>query len=140
MKGLSGKVAIVTGAGSGIGQGIAKRLGQEGAKVIVDYIGDPAGARDTLEAIEQAGGEGEIVRADVTSTGDDRCLVDEAWKRFGAADFLVNNAGMEHKSDFLGHHGSRLRQSHGGESARAVFPDASNSSKGSAAPKTPGPH
>ena len=58
---LAGKVAIVTGAGSGIGQGIAKRLGCEGAKVIVDYIGDPAGAKDTQSAIEQAGGEGEIV-------------------------------------------------------------------------------
>lgn len=100
MQRLAGKVAIVTGAGSGIGQGIAKRLGSEGAKVIVDYVGEPSGANDTLKAIEQAGGEGAIVRADVTSIGDDRCLVDEAWKRFGAADILVNNAGMEHKSDF----------------------------------------
>jgi glucose 1-dehydrogenase len=100
MQRLAGKVAIVTGAGSGIGQGIAKRLGSEGAKVIVDYVGEPTGAKDTLQAIEQQGGEGEIVRADVTSTGDDRCLIDEAWKRFGAADILVNNAGVEHKSDF----------------------------------------
>jgi glucose 1-dehydrogenase len=100
MQRLAGKVAIVTGAGSGIGQGIAKRLGCEGAKVIVDYVGDPAGAEQTQRAIEQAGGEGEIVRADVTSISDDRCLVDEAWNRFGAADILVNNAGMELKSDF----------------------------------------
>jgi glucose 1-dehydrogenase len=100
MQRLAGKVAIVTGAGSGIGQGIAKRLGCEGAKVIVDYVGEPSGATDTLKAIEQAGGEGSIVRADVTNTGDDRCLVDEAWKRFGAADILVNNAGIEQKSDF----------------------------------------
>jgi glucose 1-dehydrogenase len=100
MQRLAGKVAIVTGAGSGIGQGIARRLGSEGAKVIVDYIGDSAGAEDTLKDIQQAGSEGEIVRADVTSIDDDRCLVDEAWKRFGAADFLVNNAGMEHKADF----------------------------------------
>lgn len=100
MQRLAGKVAIVTGAGSGIGQGIARRLGSEGAKVIVDYIGEPAGANDTLKAIQQAGSEGEIVRADVTSIDDDRRLVDEAWKRFGAADFLVNNAGMEHRADF----------------------------------------
>ena len=97
---LAGKVAIVTGAGSGIGQGIAKRLGCEGAKVIVDYVGDPAGAKDTQSAIEQAGGEGEIVQADVTSMDDIRALVDAAWTRFGAADILVNNAGMEEKSDF----------------------------------------
>jgi glucose 1-dehydrogenase len=100
MQRLKGKVAIVTGAGSGIGQGIAERLGCEGAKVIVDYVGDPAGAEATEKAIEAAGAEGAIVLADVTKTGDDRSLVDEAWKRFGSADILVNNAGMEHKADF----------------------------------------
>jgi len=100
MQRLAGKVAIVTGAGSGIGQGIAKRLGCEGAKVIVDYVGDPAGAEETRREIQQAGGKGEIVLADVTRIDDDRQLVDAAWSKFGAADILVNNAGMEHKSDF----------------------------------------
>src|SRR5512146_574798 len=100
MQRLKGRVAIVTGAGSGIGQGIAERLGCEGAKVIVDYVGDAAGAEKTRQAIEQAGGDGDIVQADVTSIGDDRRLVDTAWNRFGAADILVNNAGMEHKADF----------------------------------------
>ena len=95
-----GKVAIVTGAGSGIGQGIAERIGCEGAKVIVDYLGSPEGAKETEEAIEKSGGEGEIVRADVTKIEDIRCLVDTAWNRFGSADILVNNAGMEKKSDF----------------------------------------
>ncbi len=97
---LQGRVAIVTGASSGIGQGIAKRLGCEGAKVIVDYVGTPDGAKETERAIEQAGGEGKIVQADITRIDDIRCLVDTAWKQFGSADILVNNAGMEKKSDF----------------------------------------
>jgi len=100
MRGLKGKVAIVTGAGSGIGQGIAKRLGREGAKVIVDYVGTPEGAEDTERAIVQAGGEGEIVKADVTNMEDVKALVEAAWARFGSADILVNNAGMEKRSDF----------------------------------------
>src|SRR5258708_35962142 len=100
MRGLKGKVAIVTGASSGIGQGIAKRLGCEGAKVIVDYVGTAEGAEETERAIEQAGGEGEIVKADVTNMEDVKTLVDSAWSRFGAADILVNNAGMEKRSDF----------------------------------------
>ena len=100
MHGLKGKVAIVTGASSGIGQGIAKRLGCEGAKVIVDYVGAPAGAEETERAIEQAGGEGEIVKADVTNMEDVKNLVNAAWDKFGAADILVNNAGMEKRSDF----------------------------------------
>lgn len=100
MKGLSGKVAIVTGAGTGIGQGIAIRLAAEGAKVVVDYVGPSTNAKETQSIIQQAGGTVEIVEADVTSESDVTCLVDEAWKRFGSADILVNNAGIEHKAAF----------------------------------------
>ena len=52
MQRLQGKVAVVTGAGSGIGQGIARRLGSEGAMVIVDYAGHPEGADETVRAID----------------------------------------------------------------------------------------
>lgn len=100
MQRLAGKVAIVTGASSGIGQGIAIRLGAEGAKIIVDYSGNAAGAEDTRRAIEEAGGEALVVRGDVTRIEEIRNLVETAWSHFGGADILVNNAGMEHQSEF----------------------------------------
>ena len=100
MSRLEGRVAIVTGASSGIGQGIAERLGREGAKVVVDYVGHSEGAEETARAVRENGGEAELVQADVTNVDAMRSLVDLAWSRFGSADILVNNAGMEKKSDF----------------------------------------
>jgi glucose 1-dehydrogenase len=100
MRGLKDKVAIVTGASSGIGQGIAKRLGSEGARIIVDYVRTPEGAEETERAIKEAGSDGEIVKADITKMEDTQKLIDTAWERFGAADILINNAGMERKSAF----------------------------------------
>jgi glucose 1-dehydrogenase len=100
MRGLKGRVAVVTGAGTGIGQEIAKRLGSEGAKVVVDYIGASEGAEETERAIRDAGGDCRIVGADVTKLDEVNALVNSAWETFGAADILVNNAGMEIRSDF----------------------------------------
>lgn len=100
MSTLKGRTAIVTGSSSGIGQGIAARLARKGANVIIDYVGHPEGADATLKMVQDAGGKGIIVQADVTKLEQIRNLVDQAWKTFGGADILVNNAGMEKSSDF----------------------------------------
>ena len=97
---LDQKIALVTGASSGIGQGIAKAFAQEGAKVIIDYIGPAQGADETLAMVKQAGGEGITVEADVTQMPQIQKLVDAAYNQFGALDILVNNAGMEKKAPF----------------------------------------
>jgi glucose 1-dehydrogenase len=97
---LTGHIAVVTGSSSGIGQGIAVRLAQEGARVVVDYVGHAEGADQTLDAIQKAGGQGIICRADVTSMADIRKLIDAAWQTYGGCDILVNNAGMDKEADF----------------------------------------
>jgi glucose 1-dehydrogenase len=98
--GLAGKVAIVTGASSGIGQAIAVRLAAEGASVVIDYTGPIAGAQATLGQIEAAGGRAIIVAGDITKTADTQNLVDQAWQQLGGCDILVNNAGVEKEAAF----------------------------------------
>jgi glucose 1-dehydrogenase len=97
---LKNRVAVITGSSSGIGQGIAKRFAEEGARVVIDYRGDRAGAEETLKLVEQAGSAGIICQADVSRLEDSRKLVEAAHARFGSLDILVNNAGMERKADF----------------------------------------
>ena len=89
---LQGKKAIVTGAGSGFGEGIARKFVAEGAKVIV-VDRDEAAANRVAAAL----GESAIaVRADVTKAADVKAMVEAAKHRFGGLDILVNNAGMGH--------------------------------------------
>lgn len=97
---LTDHIAVVTGSSSGIGQGIAVRLAQEGARVVVDYVGHAEGADQTLDVIHKAGGQGIICQADVTSMADIRKLIDAAWQTYGGCDILVNNAGMDKEADF----------------------------------------
>jgi glucose 1-dehydrogenase len=97
---LKDRVAVVTGSSSGIGQGIAVRFAQEGARVVVDYVGHAEGADQTLDAIQKAGGQAVVCQADITSMQDVRKLIDTAWQTYGGCDILVNNAGMEKKADF----------------------------------------
>ena len=97
---LKDRIAVVTGSSSGIGQGIAVRFAAEGARVVVNYVGHPDGADQTLAAILKAGGQGVVCQADVTSMSDVRKLIDAAWQTYGGCDILVNNAGMEKEADF----------------------------------------
>ena len=97
---LENKVALITGAGSGIGQGIAKKFAEEGARVVIDYIGQPQGADDTLNMVKNAGSTGIIVEADVTRTSDIKKVIDAAYHAFGELSILVNNAGIEKKAPF----------------------------------------
>lgn len=91
------KSIIVTGAGQGIGEGIAKRLAQEGARVIVNDI-QPALGEKVVAAIQAAGGKASFVQADVTRSADMKALVQAAVDRHGRLDVMVNNAGWTHRN------------------------------------------
>ena len=97
---LDGKVALVTGSSQGIGQAIAIRLAQAGAKTIINYRSNPAGAAATLDQVRAAGGDGLIIKADVGKVADVQRLVAESIEHFGQLDILVNNAGLEKNADF----------------------------------------
>ena len=92
---LKDKVAIVTGAGSGIGVGIATRFAAEGAKVIVADL-NPAGGAATVAAITAAGGSAVFQQADVTTNAGWTAMIGAAQKNFGGLDCVVNNAGWTH--------------------------------------------
>ena len=97
---LKGKVAIVTGSGSGIGQAIATRFAQEGASIVIDYRDHIDGANETKSAVEAAGSKAILVQADVSKLHDTQNLVDQAWSQLGSCDILVNNAGVEKHAAF----------------------------------------
>ena len=89
---LAAKIALVTGAASGFGEGIAKKFVAEGAKVVVaDRDGEGA-----LRAAAKLGAAALGVRADVTVAADVKAMIDAAYERFGGLHILVNNAGMGH--------------------------------------------
>ncbi|VVE14420.1 3-ketoacyl-ACP reductase [Pandoraea eparura] len=94
---LQEKVAIVTGAGSGFGEGIAKTFAHEGAAVIVNDLNREAGER-VAEDIVKAGGRAAFVYGDVSREDDHVTLLHEAVTRFGHLDIVVNNAGTTHRN------------------------------------------
>ncbi|MCE2414735.1 glucose 1-dehydrogenase [Candidatus Poribacteria bacterium] len=88
---LDNKIAIVTGAGRGIGRAVALRFAEEGAKVVVDDVNDPLGTA-TVATITDAGGKALFVNADVSDTADAQGLITETVDTYGTVDILVNNA------------------------------------------------
>ncbi len=88
---LSDKVAIVTGAGSGIGRATAELFAEEGARVVVADL-DSKGGQETVQSIQSRGGQAYFVQADISRETDAKKIADEAVKVFGRLDILVNNA------------------------------------------------
>jgi glucose 1-dehydrogenase len=97
---LQDKVAIVTGAGSGNGRGIALRLAEESARVVVADVSE-RGAQETAAMIEALGRQALVVRTDVSRREQVEALVSAAVDRFGQIDILVNNAGVESMAPLL---------------------------------------
>lgn len=94
---LHGKVAIVTGSGSGFGEGIARRFAQEGAEVVVNDVDEQSGRRVANE-IEEAGGRAVFTLADVSDSDSMGRLVQSALDEYGRIDVMVNNAGITHRN------------------------------------------
>jgi 3-oxoacyl-[acyl-carrier protein] reductase len=88
------KIALITGAGRGIGRGIAVTLVEHGWGVVINYRSDQSAAEDVLRIVGNLGSEGLLVQANIAKNADRQRLVDETLARFGRLDLLVNNAGM----------------------------------------------
>ncbi|TGQ16490.1 MULTISPECIES: SDR family oxidoreductase [unclassified Mesorhizobium] len=92
---LDGKVALVTGSARGIGKAISERLGSLGAKVVINYSADEAGAQATVAAIKAAGSEAIGIKGDMTRVADIDALFTNALQAYGKLDIIVVNAGVE---------------------------------------------
>jgi NAD(P)-dependent dehydrogenase (short-subunit alcohol dehydrogenase family) len=98
---LDGKAAVVTGADSGIGQGIARALAKEGCRVAVNHIGTSVHADETVRELQKEGVDALAVKADVRVAAEVNAMIDAAAARFGRIDLFVNNAGVQTWGGFL---------------------------------------
>jgi NAD(P)-dependent dehydrogenase (short-subunit alcohol dehydrogenase family) len=95
---LQDKVAIITGAGGGMGRVAADLFAREGAKVVVAEFGEAAG-QETVAQVEQAGGAATFVKTDVSDEASAKAMVDHAMATYGRVDILYNNAGVMPEAD-----------------------------------------
>jgi NAD(P)-dependent dehydrogenase (short-subunit alcohol dehydrogenase family) len=98
---LTGQVALVTGAGSGVGRAIARRFAAAGARVAVHYRGSREGASSVVADIRASGGEARAFSAELARGGEAERVVEEVTEAYGRLDVLVNNAGSYPLAGFL---------------------------------------
>jgi glucose 1-dehydrogenase len=92
---LEGQTALITGANSGIGAGIARAMAEAGASVAINFVTHPERTEELVDEIRQAGGNASGVQADVSSEHQVQAMFEEVASRFGDLDILVNNAGLQ---------------------------------------------
>ena len=98
---LKGQKALVTGANSGIGEGVARALAAAGAAVVVNYVVQPDAAEAVVKDIVAQGGEAMALRADVSKEADVESMFAAMIKKWGTVDILVNNAGLQRDAPFV---------------------------------------
>src|SRR5687768_13566998 len=96
-----GKVVLITGAGGGIGQGIATRFAEAGAQIVVHYHTSAVPAEALVQRITAAGGQAAALQADVTNAQEVARLINQAVVRFGRLDVLINNAARQTLASLL---------------------------------------
>ncbi|WP_024422906.1 MULTISPECIES: SDR family oxidoreductase [Bacillus] len=94
---LEGKTVLITGAGTGIGQAMARRFGQEKANVVINYFSDKENPDDTIAEIQKHGGRAVKIKGDVSKEEDMQAMIDKAVDTFGSLDVMINNAGIENE-------------------------------------------
>jgi len=99
-KPLKGQKALVTGANSGIGEGVVRHLAAAGASVVVNYVTNPDAAHAIVDDIRKSGGEAIALAADVSKEDQVQAMFAEMFAQYGTIDILVNNAGLQRDSAF----------------------------------------
>lgn len=98
---LKGQSALVTGADSGIGKGVALQLAAAGANVIINHVDAHEVAEQTVDEITAAGGKAYAIHADVSNEAEVQAMFAEMYQQYGTIDILVNNAGLQKDSKFV---------------------------------------
>ena len=98
---LEGRVALITGASRGIGQGIAKSMAEAGANIVVNYQRNKAGAEQTARDVEALGAKALLYQANVKNLNEVQAMVDKAVETFGTVDILINNAGQHYSKSVI---------------------------------------